>query len=67
MRVTAHHLAWRLDCFCARLNNGLMAVAVVLFAVFVGATAGRELRALDAPPPVTIAPASPDVPIAWGP
>jgi hypothetical protein len=42
MRTTARHLAWRVDGFCARLNAGLAAVAIVLAGV-VGATAAERV------------------------
>jgi hypothetical protein len=45
MGGTVFHLARRIDCFCARINGGLTAVAVVLAVMVVGAGAGRELRA----------------------
>ena len=48
MRVTARHLAWQVDSFCARLNAGLTAVAIVL-AGLVGATAAE--RAMQQMPP----------------
>jgi hypothetical protein len=69
MRTTVRHLVWRIDGFCARLNSGLAAVALVLAALVVGAGAGRQLQQLEAPPLAASAPA-PDahfVPIAWGP
>jgi hypothetical protein len=67
MRPTTHHLAWRVDCFCARLNGGLAAVAVVLAVLVAGATAGRELQRLPDPPFAQLAATPADAPMVWGP
>jgi hypothetical protein len=64
MPARVQYLARRLDRCCARLNTGLMAMAVALAVLAAGASAGRDTPPLATPAP---APNAAFVPVAWGP